>query len=120
MQPRAGPCLPPALVLRLQRKEAQLVPKGPPAVRSSGLAVWLGLVLDRLFFFFFLHPHLQHMRVPRLGVKSELQLLATATATQDPSHVCNLRCSLWQCQILTSLSEARDQTCMLTETVSGS
>ena len=33
---------------------------------------------------FFLGPHLQHMEVPRLGVKLELQLPAytTATATQ--------------------------------------
>ena len=45
-----------------------------------------------LFFFFFLGPHLRHMEVPRLEVQLELQLPAytTATATQDPSHVCNL------------------------------
>ena len=29
----------------------------------------------------FLAPHLQHMEVPRLGVKLELQLLANTTAT---------------------------------------
>ena len=38
-------------------------------------------------FFAFSGPHLQHMEVPRLGVTSELQLLAsaitTATATWD-------------------------------------
>ena len=38
--------------------------------------------------------HLQHMEVPRLGVKSNLQLLAyntaTATATADLSLVCSL------------------------------
>ena len=53
---------------------------------------------DSLFFFlFFKGPHLQHMEVPRLGVKSELQLLsyATATAMQDPSRVCNLHHSAW-------------------------
>ena len=35
---------------------------------------------------------LKHMEVPRLGVESELQLpvCATATATQCPSHVCDL------------------------------
>ena len=33
-----------------------------------------------------------------------------ATATPDPSHVCNLHHSSWQQWILTSLSEARDQT----------
>jgi len=38
-----------------------------------------------LFFFFF---GLQHMEVPRLGAKSELQLQAygTAIAMLDPSH----------------------------------
>ena len=48
------------------------------------LAQW---VLFNLFNFFFLGPHLWHMEVPRLGVDSELQLLAYTTATQDPSHV---------------------------------
>ena len=40
-----------------------------------------------LFFFsFFFWPHQWHMEVPRLGVKSELQLPAytTVTATQEP------------------------------------
>ena len=55
------------------------------------------------------------MEVPRLGVKLELQLLvcATATATQDPSHVCNLHHSSRQCRILNPLSEARDPTHIL-------
>ena len=41
-------------------------------------------------FFIGLHP--QHMEVPRLGVEAELQLLAyaTATATQDSTHICHL------------------------------
>ena len=44
------------------------------------------------FIFCFLGPHLRHMEVPRLGVKSDLQLpaYATATATQDWSCVYNL------------------------------
>ena len=52
------------------------------------------------------------MEVPRLGVESELQLLAyaTATATQDPSHVCNLHHSSRQHRILDPLSKARDRT----------
>ena len=35
---------------------------------------------------------MQHMEIPRLGVKLELQLLAytTAIAMQDLSHVCDL------------------------------
>ena len=34
-----------------------------------------------LFFFVFLRLYLWHMEVPRLGVTSELQLLAYTTAT---------------------------------------
>ena len=63
-----------------------------------------------LSLFFFLRLHLRHMEVPRLGVTSELQLLAyaTATATPDLSSFCELHCSLWQRWILNPLSEARD------------
>ena len=62
------------------------------------------------FFFFFLGLDPWHMKVPRLGVQSELQLLvyATTTATPDPSHICELHHSPWQCGILNPLSEARD------------
>ena len=41
-----------------------------------------------LFFFFPKGMHLQHVKVPGLGVKSELQLLTYTTATPDPSHFC--------------------------------
>ena len=66
-------------------------------------------------FFFFLGPYLWRMEVLRLWVQSELQLPAytTATATQDPSHICNSHCSLWQRRILNPPSEARDQTHIL-------
>ena len=52
------------------------------------------------------------MEVPRLGVESELQLLAysTATAMRDLSLVCDLHHSSRQCWILNPLSEARDRT----------
>ena len=55
----------------------------------------------RTFFFFFLWPYLWYMEVPRRGVKLELQLqaYATAMATLDPSHICDLHHSLWQCQV---------------------
>ena len=55
------------------------------------------------------------MEVPRLGVKSELQLLAytTATAMPDPTCVCDLHHSSWHHQILNPLSEGRDGTCNL-------
>ena len=69
------------------------------------------------FFFFlvFLGPHPWHMEVPGLGVQSELQLLAytTATATPDPSRICNLNYSSRQHRVLNPLSKTRDPTCIL-------
>ena len=55
--------------------------------------------------FLWLHP--KHMEVPRLGVESELQLPACdiATATQDPSFVCNLHHSSRQRRILKTRQE---------------
>ena len=52
------------------------------------------------------------MEVPRLGVESEMQLLAytTATATRDASGICDPHHSSQQRQILNPLSEARDRT----------
>ena len=75
-------------------------------------------VTQFLFLFFFLGLHLWHVEVPRLGVKSELQMLAyaTATAMQDLSHVCDLHQSSQQCLILNPLSEARDPTYVLMDT----
>ena len=58
------------------------------------------------------------MEVPRLEVESKLQLLTytTATATQDPSHICDPCHSLQQRGILKPLSEDGDQTCVLMDT----
>ena len=68
-----------------------------------------------LFVYCFLGPHLQHMEVPRLGSALELLLpvYTTATGMQDPSCVCSLHHSSWQCQILNPLREAMDQICTL-------
>ena len=59
------------------------------------------------------------MKVPRLGVEMDPQLWAytEAPAMPDPSCVCNLYHSLWQHQIPNALSEARDQTCILMDTI---
>ena len=75
-------------------------------------------LLNCPLFFFFLGPPPWHMEVPRLGVESELQLLAytTASAMPDVSVVCNLHHSSWQHCIPDPLSEARDQTCILMDT----
>ena len=62
------------------------------------------------------------MEVPRLGVKSELQWLATATAiatttaTLGLSRFCDLHHSSWERQILNPLSEAGDHTHILIDT----
>ena len=75
-----------------------------------------------LFYFSFLGSYLRHMKVPRQKVKSQLQLPAytTATATLDPSRVCNVHHCSWQRWIRNPLSEARSRSCILTETMLGS
>ena len=70
----------------------------------------------KLFFLVFLGMHPWHMEVLRLGIKPQLQLPATATATRDPGHVCDLQHSSRQRQILNLPSEARDQTRILMDT----
>ena len=83
----------------------------------SFLFYFLNLYL--LIFFFFLGPHLWPMEVSRLGVESQVQLLAytTATATLDQAtsatstKVCSIVGSL-----LSPLSGARDRTFFLMET----
>ena len=80
----------------------------------EGLLIYFGsFFFFVLFFFLGLYPW--HAEVPRLGVKSELQLLAytIATAMQDPGQGCDLNHSSQQCQVLNPLSEARDQTHVL-------
>ena len=62
------------------------------------------------------------MQVPRLRVKSELQLPAYTTApgstiaTWDPSRICDLHHSLRQHWILKPLSKARDRIHVLMDT----
>ena len=69
---------------------------------------------DWLFFFFFLGPYLQHMEVPRLGVKSESQpqqnQIPAASAAYTAAH--------GNARSFNSLSKTRDQisiasTCIL-------
>ena len=58
------------------------------------------------------------MEVPRLGIKSELQLPAytTAIAMLDLSPICDLLHSSQQCQILNRLSKARDRNLIFMDT----
>ena len=101
-----------------------------PEPLSQGIKHWQPPILSpnrfitpsclEFFFFCFLGPHPWHREVPRVGIESELWPLAyttaTATAMPDPSRVCHLHHSSWQCWILNPFSEARDQTHILTDT----
>ena len=76
------------------------------------------LIIWFVFVFVFLGPNPQHTELPRLGIESELQLLAytTSTAMQASGCICGLlHCSLRQCQILNPLSEASDPPLVLME-----
>ena len=74
------------------------------AIQIAFLSCAFGMHLFWGGVFFRAHP--RHVEVLRLGVESELQLLAytTATATWDPSCICDLHHSLWQSLILNPLS----------------
>ena len=69
-------------------------------------------------FFFFFFFFFFFVEVPRLGLKSGLQLLAytTATATPDPSRICDLHHSSRQHLILNPLSKARNGTRVFMDT----
>ena len=73
---------------------------------------WFLLFYFNFYFFVILGLHMRHMEVPRLGVESELQLLAytTVTETQDRSQDCELHHSSQQCRIINPLSKTRDWT----------
>ena len=80
----------------------------PPYSSLCLLCPWVSmcaLLSPFSFFCFLLGLHPRHMEVPRLGVESELHLWAytITTATWDPSHICNLCHSSWQCRILNPL-----------------
>ena len=88
--------------------------------KFSTTEMLISLSLSFFFFFFcFLGPHLLQMEAPRLRVQSELQLPAytTITATQDPRHTCNPHRSSWQRWILNPLSDAREWTHILMDTI---
>ena len=56
----------------------------------------------------------------RSQIRAVAEAYATATATPDPSRICNLRHSLRQYWILNQLSKASNGTHILTDTMSGS
>ena len=76
------------------------------------------VVVGFLALFGFLGLEVRHIDVPRLGVRSELQLLtcATATAAQDLSDICNLHHSSPQRRILNPLMRTRGLTHIFMDT----
>ena len=60
-------------------------------IQGSAYSVCLSVISEPEFFLFslsfFLGLHLQHMKVPRLGVQSELPLLPTPTAHSHPGSL---------------------------------
>ena len=123
-----GLCEPPARAELLQPPAAPGTCKAPLGTPRNNLEKLCYLIIQvilspnylfiYLFVFCFLGLHLQHMEVPRLGVESELQLLAypTAMAKSDLSRVHDLHHSPQQCCILNPPSEARDPTHILMDT----
>ena len=108
----------PSLLSRPQTSKGRI-----PIIKPSG--AFFGFVFGFFFlcffvcfFFCFLGPHLQHMEVPGLGVKSDLQPPAhtTATATRDPSRTCDPHHGSQQHWILNPLSEDRARTHTLMDT----
>ena len=69
-----------------------------------------------ILFFAFWGFFLRHMKVPRLWVESELELLAYFIATGNLNWVCDLHHSSPQRRILNPLSQARDPTHLLVDT----
>ena len=84
-------------------------------IQKSNLMVQLNF---KIFFFRFLGSHLQHMDVPRLGVKLELQLPAYTTATAMRDLILSLRPTP---QLLATsdprpTEQGQDRTCILMDT----
>ena len=77
---------------------------GKEKQRERALPAFLSSFLFLFIFFLFRAAP----EVPWLGAKLELQMPVSATAMEvlDPSDICNLCHSLWQCQILNPLSKA--------------
>ena len=79
------------------------------------------IILGEFYWFFFYRHTCGIWKFPaRSWIRAAAAAYATAMATLDPNHICHLYLSLQQHWILTPLSEAREQTCLLTETMLGS
>ena len=91
----------------------------------SNLIILDSLIVDNLKSWIprgsvFFPPHLFRAALVAYGssqARGQIRAVAYATATTpDPSHIHDICHSLWQHWILTSLSEVRDQICILMDT----
>ena len=72
-----------------------------------------------LLFFFLTAPSAAYGSSQVSGqIRAAAEAHTTATATPNPSCICNLCHILQHCQILKPLSEARDKTLIFTQTIS--
>ena len=80
----------------------------PSIPKFNAFVSFFNFLFFNSFFNFLFLPFLGPLEVPRLGVSSELEppAYARATATPDPSRVCDLHPSSRQRRILNPLSEA--------------
>ena len=76
----------------------------------------LHLFISVLSYFFRASPVAYGDSKVRGWIRAAAAAYTTATAMQDPSHVCSLHHSLWQHWILNTLSEVRDWTWGLIDT----
>ena len=86
-----------------QRRQGPFLPDSPvqastccPSKTSLApcctfLTILSAVAISSSFFFFFIGPHLQHMKVLRPEVETELQLPAYTTATATPDSSCVLQ-----------------------------
>ena len=72
------------------------------------LRIFLYIYWPFVFAFFFFFFSFYGCTWARGRIGAAVGAYTTATATPDPSHICDLHCGLLQCQILNPLSEARD------------
>ena len=93
-------------------EKSECVGTGTPPLWGPISFLFIKGLTTRKAFVFFLSFYGRTLSIWRLSVQSELQLPActTATATPDPSRVCNLYYSSWQHRILNPLSKARNRT----------
>ena len=105
------------LMLQLLQLEAA-VPPEPSSLLDPCILMDTSWVLYFILIFWLFRAAPEAYGSSQGGVESELQLLAytTATATRDPSQICHLHHSSWQCQMADPLSEARDRTQSLMDT----